>query len=208
MIFQTEIRKAQRQCLDWMVSRIPHIGLDQRAEEFVSAFGEFIPRNSQVLDIGGGWGFYVEPLQRLRGCQVTVLDVVEPGLHKAPVITYPGGEMPFPDKSFDVSMLITVLHHVKSPEEVLAEAKRVTRRSVIVVEDLYRHWWGRFWTILRDSFFNLEFVGHPRQFKQKKEWFESFRKLGLKVEAEKDLYTFLLGLPIWNGIFILRCDNE
>lgn len=208
MIFEPQIRKAQRQCLDWMVSRFPQIGLDQRAEEFVTAFGEFVPRKSHVLDIGGGWGFYVDPLQRLRGCQVTVLDVVKPGFHKAPVVTYAGDQMPFADKSFDVSMLITVLHHVKSPEDLLAEAKRVTRRFVIVVEDLYQHWAGRLWTILRDSFFNLEFVGHPCQFKQKKEWFESFKRLGLKVEAEKDFYTSLLGLQIWNGIFILGCDNE
>ena len=208
MSFETGIRKVQRRCLDGIVGRFPKIGLDRRAEEFAALFGKFIPSQAQVLDIGGGWGFYVEPLERLRNCQVTVLDVVKPGFHKAPVVTYGGDEMPFPDKSFDVSLLITVLHHVRSPEKLLAETKRVTRRFIIVVEDLYRHWAGRIWTMVRDSLFNLEFVGHPRQFKQKDQWFQCFRSLGLKVESEQEIHTSLLGLRIFNGIFILNCDHE
>ena len=208
MSVTSKIRKIQRQCLDWMVGGFPRINLEHRAEELVSLFGSSIPHRSKVLDIGGGWGFYVDPLTRSRDCRVTVLDVTKPGFSKAPVVTYSGGEMPFPDKSFDVSLLITVLHHVKSPEKVLAEARRVTRRMVIVVEDLYRHWAGRIWTILRDSLFNLEFIGHPCQFRKKREWFECFQKLGFKLESEQEIYTFLLGLRILNGIFVLNCANE
>jgi len=181
------------------------VGLDRRAESFVSIFKAFIPPRAQVLDIGGGWGFFVEPLQRSRDCDVTVLDVVEPAFHKAPVVTYGGDKIPFPDRSFDVSLLITVLHHVPIPEKILAEARRVTRRLVIVVEDLYRNWVGRIWTILRDSFFTLEFVGHPRQFRKKEEWQRSFQNLGFRVEFENEIYTSLLGIRILNGVFVLSC---
>ena len=208
MNLESRIRKAQRQCVDWMVGGFPKASLERRAEQFVSLFGSRIPQRAEVLDIGGGWGFYAEPLRRLRDCQVTILDIVKPAFHKVPVTTYAGKEMPFPDKSFDVSLLITVLHHVKSPEALLREARRVTRRFVIVVEDLYRHGAGRMWTILRDRLYNLEFVGHPCQFKQKEEWFQCFQKLGLKLESEKEIYTFLLGLRILNGIFILKCADE
>lgn len=204
MWYNSPIRTLQRRCLDWTVRQFPGIGLDRRAEEFVTLFKEFVSPASKVLDIGGGWGFYVDPLERLRNCDVTVLDVVEPGFRKAPVITYEGERIPFPDRSFDVSLLITVLHHVPSPEKVLAEARRVTRRFVIVVEDLYRHWAGRIWTILRDSFYTFEFVGHPRNFRDKQKWIRSFQSLGFKVEAEKEVYTSLLGIPILNGIFILN----
>ena len=203
-----KVRRVQRQSLDWMVGHFPSIGLEKRAEQFVSLFAEFIPSKARVLDIGGGWGFYAEPLKRLRDCQVTVLDVVEPSFRKVPVVTYGGGEMPFPDKSFDVSLLITMLHHVETPERLLREARRVTRRFVVVVEDLYRHSVGRIWTVLRDSLLNLEFVGHPRQFRMKEEWFRCFRGLGFKVESEKEVYTFLLGLRILNGIFVLSCVDE
>ena len=186
-----------------MVGHFPQIGLDRRAEDLTALFGDFIPLRSRVLDIGGGWGFYVDPLKRSRNCEVTVLDVVQPGFQKAPVVTYEGERIPFPDQSFDISLLITMLHHVPFPEKVLAEAKRVTRRFVIVVEDLYRNAAGRLWAILRDTFYNFEFVGHPRNFRRKEEWLQCFRHLGFRVESEREIYTSLLGMRILNGIFIL-----
>lgn len=203
MDFAAPIRRAQRRSLDWLVGRFAGSELDRRAESFVSLFQEFIPPSSRVLDIGGGWGFYVEPLERTRNCDVTVLDVVEPAFRKAPVVVYEGETIPFPDRSFEVSLLITVLHHMPNPERVLAEAKRVTRRAVIVVEDLYRTALGRIWTVVRDTLCNLEFVGHPRRFQKREEWLASFRRLGFRVEFEKEVLTSLLGLRILNGIFVL-----
>lgn len=203
MDLQSTVRDIQRQSLDWFVGHLPKLGLEQRAENFVGHFQNFIPPSAKVLDIGGGWGFYVDPLRRARQCEVTVLDVVEPGFRKAPVVTYGGEKIPFPDRSFDVSLLITVLHHVPVPEKVLAEAKRVTRRCVIVVEDLYRHFLGKVWTSLRDTFYTLEFFGHPRQFRRKEEWFRCFEALGFRVESENEIYTSLLGVRILNGIFVL-----
>ncbi len=208
MSLETSIRKVQRQCLDWTVSRFPGIGLDRRAESFVDLFKDYIAPDSRVLDIGGGWGFYVEPLKRVRNCEVTVLDVVEPGFHKAPVVTYEGTRIPFSDQAFDVSLLITMLHHVPRPEKVLAEAKRVTRGFVIVVEDLYRHTAERWWAIVRDSLYNFEFVGHPRNFRDRSGWLECFHSLGFRSERELEVRTSLLGLPILNGVFILSCHNE
>lgn len=202
------IRNAQRRALDWTVRRFPGVGLDQRAENFVSIFKEFIPQAARVLDIGGGWGFYVDPLRRARDCKVTVLDVVDPGFKKAPVVVYGGEKIPFPDRSFDVSLLVTVLHHVPEPEKVLAEAKRVSRRFVIVVEDLYRTVLGRIWTVLRDTFYTLEFVGHPCQFRKKEEWSRCFRNLGYAVQSEREVYTSLLGIRILNGVFVLRTNND
>ena len=207
MSVETQIRTIQRRSLDWIVGHFPEVGLDRRAESFVSLFSEFIPPRAKVLDIGGSWGFYVEPLRRLRECEVTVLDVVEPKFRKAPVVTYEGDRIPFPDRSFDVGLLVTVLHHVRFPEKVLAEARRVSRRFVIVVEDLYHHGAGRLWTILRDTFYTLEFVGHPRQFRKKEEWRKCFESLGFRVSSEKEIYTSLFGIRILNGIFVLSTEN-
>lgn len=197
------IRRFQRRLLDWIVRSFPGIGLDRRAESIVSLIQGFIPTGSRVLDIGGGWGFYVEPLQQARNCDVTVLDVVSPGFRKAPVVLYEGGKMPFPDRSFDVSLLVTMLHHVPHPEKVLLEAKRVTRRTVIVVEDLYRTAAGRWWTILRDQIVNLEFFGHPCQFRKKDEWARCFKELGFGLQSAEEVSTSLLGMKILNGIFVL-----
>ena len=205
MKIEAPLRKFQQQALDWIVEHFPGVGLDRRAELFVSIFKELIPSSAKVLDIGGGWGFYVEPLERARNCEVTVLDVREPRFRKAPVVVYEGDKLPFADQSFDVSLLITVLHHVVSPERLLAEARRVTRHLVIVVEDLYQSSIGRIWTILRDSFYNLEIVGHPHQFRTREEWRHCFQKLGFRMREEKEITTSLLGIPILNGCFFLNC---
>ena len=190
--------------LDYVVRHHPALGLDKRADFFVQHFEPYLKPNSRVLDIGGGWGFYAEPFRK-RGHHLTVLDVVKPGFQKAPAVIYKGGErIPFPDKSFDASLLMTVLHHIPDPEFVIREAKRVTRGILIVVEDLYHHPLGRLWTILRDRFYNFEFFGHPCQFKKREEWLGIFQKHGFSLVEEKEIYTRLSGLRILNGLFVLQ----
>ncbi len=124
------------------------------------------------------------------------------------VVYEPGTPIPFADKSFDTSMFITVLHHIPDPVAVLKEAMRVTRKSVIIVEDLYRHSLGRLWTILRDMIYNFEFIGHPCQFHKREEWTEIFEGLGLHVRNIQEHYTWLSGLRILNGIFILELPKS
>ncbi|MSR78407.1 MAG: class I SAM-dependent methyltransferase [Candidatus Omnitrophica bacterium] len=199
----SRIRDCQRHLLDTVVRYHPMLGLDSRAEKFVQLFEKNLPENSLALDIGGGWGFYNDPLVR-RGHHLTILDVVKPGYQKAPVVIYePGSPFPFPDKSFDVSFLVTVLHHISDPESVLREAMRVTRKKLIVIEDLYHHPVGRLWTQFRDQLLNFEFFGHPGQFRTKEEWLEAFSIAGFKLVDAKEVYTWLSGLRILNGIFIL-----
>ena len=89
----------------------------------VTLFENQLPQESRILDLGGGWGFYTEPLEK-RGHQTAVVDVVKPGYQKAPVVIYGGERIPFEDKSFDVTILITMLHHVPDPEKLVRESVR------------------------------------------------------------------------------------
>lgn len=192
-----------RSVLDCLVRRFAHGALEKRAEGLVRLFENQIPKNSCVLDLGGGWGFYDKPL-RERGHEPLVLDVVKPGYQKAPVVIYDGTRIPFPDKSFDVALLVTMLHHVADPEALLREVRRVTRRKVVVVEDLYHHELGRFWTIGRDRLLNLELLDHPHQFRKHKEWTEFFRGLGFESEFFEKFYTWLAGFRILNGLYVFK----
>lgn len=201
------IRQAQRNLLDWMVRHHPSLHLDERAEFFTSLFEKDIPPSSRILDIGGSWGFYHEPLVK-RGHSHAVLDVVRPSYQKAPVVIYdPGDAIPFPDKSFDVSLFITVLHHIDDSAGVLREAMRVTRKKIIVVEDVYHHALGRFWTEWRDRIYNFEYFGHPCRFKKSGEWIELFESLGMKLERHENVYTWLSGMRILNGVFVFTVNS-
>ena len=200
--FQSKIRNWQRVVQDAAVRSYPQHKLEARAEYFTSLFSNHLTPASRVLDIGGGWGFYAAPLEK-RGHDLTVLDVIKPGFQRAPVIIYDGGKMPFEDKSFDASILVTMLHHTPDPASILKEAVRVTRGKIVVIEDVYNHALGKFWTILRDQFYNVEYFGHPCQFKKSSEWIELFNSLGLKLVEEKQVYTSLSGLSILNAVFVL-----
>ncbi len=201
------IRQWQQGLRDGMVRFYPGLDLEGRAEKFVRFFESHLPKESRILDIGGGWGFYAEPLSR-RGHHVTVLDVAKPNFQKAPVVLVePGSRFPFPDKAFDASLLITVLHHMSDPLSVVREAARVTRKVIVVVEDLYHHAIGRFWTHVRDQIYNFEFLGHPSGFKKKEEWLQFFHRLGFRLREEKELYTWLAGMRILNGLLIFEVPN-
>ena len=170
----------------------------------VRLFEKQLPEKSRILDLGGGWGFYQEPLAK-REHESLVLDVVKLDYQKAPVVIYDGGKIPFDDQSFDVTILITMLHHVPDPEALLREVRRVTRKKVIVVEDLYHHGLGRFWTICRDRMLNMEFMEHPHQFRKHEGWLEFFGLFGFRLVEFKNFYTWLAGFRILNGLYIWEC---
>lgn len=137
-------------------------------------------QTDHVLDIGSGNGVLCRALRK-RNYQITALDIdnlsffedVEP-------IIYDGVNMPFEDDCFDVALLITVLHHAPVPEQVLAEARRVAKR-VIVIEEIYSGPLNRLLTYFIDSLFNLEFIGHPHTNKTDRGWREVFEHLGLTL---------------------------
>jgi SAM-dependent methyltransferase len=192
----------QARLLDSVVRVGASAALSDRAETFVGLFEKQLEPASRILDIGGRWGFYASPLER-RGHRITVLDVVRPRFQQAPVVVYEGGRIPFGDGSFDACLCITVLHHIQDPVQLLREARRVTRGLVIVVEDLYRHVAGRIWTEWRDRLYNFEYFGHPCRFKKRMEWEQIFRDEGFRLVCETELYTWLCGLRILNGLFVL-----
>jgi len=196
------VRDTQTRILDSLVRGGAEKQLQVRAELFTSLFEKELPAQSALLDVGGRWGFYTGPLEK-RGHKPVVLDVVRPGFQKAPVVIYDGLKMPFEDKSFDVSIFVTVLHHIRDQVSVLREARRVTRKRIVVVEDLYHHPAGRFWTILRDRLLNFEWVGHPCGFRTQAEWETFFETQGFQVQGCQKVYTWLCGLRILNGIFVL-----
>ncbi len=193
----------QRRLLDGIVRYFLHGTLEARAEKIVQFFEREIPEKSRILDLGGGWGFYAAPLKK-RGHESLVLDVVRPGYQKAPVVLYDGSRIPFPDGSFDVTVLVTMLHHVPDPEGLFREVRRVTRKKVVLVEDLYHHAVGRWWTICRDRILNVEFLSHPHQFRTDSGWRDFFKTSGFVVSSFKSFHTWLLGLRILQGVYVLE----
>lgn len=144
----------------------------------------------KVLDIGCGNGALTLLLKQ-RGHEITPSDRVNKSVFPEVVPVLCDGEnLPFEDKSFDAALMITMLHHTKSPEKILKEAARVASR-LIVMEEVYSNWFQKQLTFFIDSAVNGEFIGHPHTNKTDIEWRDHFEKQGYSLIAA-ERRTFLL----------------
>lgn len=149
------------------------------AEKIPELMGHIQPTD-RILDIGSGNGVLCDALKR-RGLHVTPLDVEDLSLlDEVKPFLYNGTRIPFEDDAFDVALLITVLHHVKDPGSLLAEATRVAGR-VIVIEEIYSNILEKYLTYFIDSVFNFEFIGHPHSNRTDEGWRAAFQSLGLEL---------------------------
>lgn len=162
-----------------------------RAHDTLGHFEEYLKPGEKLLDVGAGT-CNVALLMQDSGYQVTPLDVTDLSFtpKMCPQI-YDGQNMPFKDKQFDTAMILTVLHHVpaQNHDQVINEAKRVAKR-IIIIEDVHTSTPHKYLTMLMDSMFNLEFIGHPHSNKNHDEWLNFFERHGLKVIATKPLKSF------------------
>ncbi len=161
---------------------------DSRTKEVLEKVAPYLKKGDRILDIGSGSCTVARGLKD-NGYEITLLDVVDKGIYKdfRPII-YDGKNIPFADNSFDVALLITVLHHTREPVEILREAVRVAPR-VIVMEDLHKGLFQKYLTFAMDSFLNQEFLGHPHTNMTKEEWEKVFNKLGLKI-IDRNIHNF------------------
>ncbi|MEI6238010.1 MAG: class I SAM-dependent methyltransferase [bacterium] len=170
--------------------------VDDRTRE-VSAY---VKKGDRIIDIGSG-GCQVSEWLMSQGFDVTPIDISNKSfLGKVKPIIYDGKRIPFADNSFDVALLLTILHHTKDPVSILREAKRVAKR-IIVKEDLYKGIIQKYMTFAMDSAINKEFKGHPHTNKTKEEWLRVFKDLELTVldQKENNFWVFFR-----NGVFYLR----
>jgi len=156
----------------------------KKVEYLYGLIGSFLTKKGKILDLGSGSGELTKKLLG-NGYDVTAVDVTDKvKVSGVKVIIYDGRHLPFDDKQFDQTLLITVLHHVPDYENLLREVARVSR-EVIVVEDVYDNWWDLIWVKFWDGLLNLEFSGHPHNNKKDREWKTIFERLGWKLKDEK-----------------------
>ncbi|MGW1774791.1 MerR family transcriptional regulator [Streptomyces sp. NPDC002104] len=116
-----------------------------------------------VLNVGAGTGSY-EPADR-------AVTAVEPSAvmrgqrpaGAAPCVAAAAESLPFEDRSFDVAMAVSTVHHWADPIAGLREMRRVARRVVVLTFDTDEPGWqDRFW-LTRDYLpeFSAVLAGFP-----------------------------------------------
>ena len=155
-----------------------------QSNEFIGKFENFLSPGENILDIGAGSCTMAAILSKKK-YRITPLDIVDFSLvEEIKPILYDGKRFPFDDNSFNVSLLITVLHHTPHPEEIIKEATRVAKR-IIIMEDIYLNSFHKYLTYFFDSLLNFEFLGHPHTNKNDSQWRLLFADLGLKIVGVK-----------------------
>ena len=144
---------------------VPHLSADQK-----------------ILDIGSGNGL-VAKLLREKGLDIVPVDIHE-GQYDESVkpMLYDGKHLPFPDKSFDCGLILTVLHHVDEPDALLRESARVCRQ-LIIMEDIYKNAVQKQLTFFVDSLANLFYSPCPHTNKNDKEWKATFQEMGFRLKG-------------------------
>ena len=139
-----------------MTKRLFDAVMERRARRLMHQVAAWLPDEGPVLDLGSGTGHLSVLLERERGLEVVDADVSDIHVVGPPPILIADGALPFQTHTFSAALLFFMLAYPNDPARVLAEAARVTRGPVIVVQTLYSgrlgHAWHRsrefFWTVV------------------------------------------------------------
>ena len=171
----------------------------RRVHRLRDAFDKLVPRNAKTLDVGCGDGWLTRLIQERRpDIDIQGIDImVRPGT-RVQVTAFDGHKIPFTDKSFDVVMLVDVLHHADDPFALLREAARVTRGRLIIKDHLLKGLLARETLVFMDRLGNARHnVVLPFNYWKPDQWTDAFDKLGLRVaswERNVNLYPWPLSM--------------
>jgi ubiquinone/menaquinone biosynthesis C-methylase UbiE len=126
--------------------------MERRARRLLDQLGPWLPAEGRVLDLGSGTGHLAARLERERGLDVTTADVTDIHVVGRPPVPIAGDRLPFEPATFSCALLCFMLAYPADPAGVLAEAARVTRGPVIVVQTLHGNRLGYGWLRVREYF--------------------------------------------------------
>lgn len=144
-----------------------------------------------VLDVGAGDGRLARHLMNARpGLRITGVDIgPRDGAH-IPVMAYDGARLPFADESFDLVLLIDVLHHADDPAALLREAMRVSRGRVLIKD---HYWITRLdhWLLRASDYLGNRVYGVPLPyaFLRLPEWTTLFARCGAAA-VSRDCFVY------------------
>ena len=119
--------------------------MERRAAQLLDQVRAWLPAEGPVLDLGSGTGHPSARLERELGLEVVPADVSDLHVVGRPPVLIRDGALPFEANRFSAALLFFMLAYPADPAAVLAEAARVTRGPVILVQSLHANRLGHAW---------------------------------------------------------------
>lgn len=181
--------------------------VDQHVEFNYRSIADHVAPDARVLDVGAWDGRLGGLLHQRRGCDVVNVDVVNHNATSLPFVLYDGRTLPMADGSFDVVLLMYVLHHSRDEQRLLAEAARVCRPGglLLIAEDRVDGLWRRCVTLLFHVWLLVTTRLTFHRFRTIQAWTGFFGESGLALERTLPLGPHM-GRRFWpeNVVFVLR----
>ena len=124
--------------------------MERRARQLTEQLGSWLPSEGPVLDLGSGTGHLSAHLQRELRLDVIAADVSDIHVVGPQPVLIGDGALPFGDRTFSAALLLFMLAYPQDPTRVLAEASRVTRGPIILVQSLHSNTLGYAWLRVRE----------------------------------------------------------
>ncbi len=175
----------------------------RRATAFLPRLTHYLPPSGRVLDVGCGTGHVAAVLIR-SGRQADSVDLADLRTVDVPFLFADGANLPFRDASYDAVAFVTVLHHVDGAMHhlLLAEARRVARSRIVLVEDVFRTRFGAAMTKALDRVYNLDFGRHPHSNRRTDEWRALLMQVGCHDTEYDEKLVWFLGLPMRQAVIV------
>lgn len=159
-----------------------HYVSPRRIKVLAEHLASLVPQGQSILDVGCGDGLLDKSLlERRPDLNLAGIDVFVRAKTYLPVLPYDGKTIPYTDNSFDCVMFIDVLHHTSNIRELLQEAIRVARRSVVIKDHCANGRLDRRLLTFMDYVGNARFgVARPTNYLTAGQWSALFADLKLK----------------------------
>lgn len=176
----------------------------RRAERVSKFLKDHIKKGEHILDIGSGNGTILKQIKEDYNTKVQGIDITEYSEVRVPFKLFDGKTIPFKNKFFDTVLIIETLHHCDNPLKILKEATRVSKKKIIIFEDVYTNHLNKIVLHGFDYIMNFRHsVNTPFNFKKEKEWINIFKKFNLNILENLD-YKGRWYYPIKSRVFILE----
>lgn len=163
--------------------------------------------NSKILDVGCGDGSIAEMIMELNpSIRIVGVEVKKIKKSKIPHRVYDGRYIPYPASCFEIVMIIDVLHHLTDMYALLEEAKRVTKRYIIIKDHIASSILDRVLLAIPDYVAHL-FIDVSRRgnYLCWEEWEGIFRRLKLREERRIEKFSLGFGMNEKRN-FIVRLE--